>query len=134
MCSAVFVNAAWCGGRGTHLAIPVVMAGTNGIRSTLSHEGSGSEPWRSAHSRNRIRTGLSTSVRSIVSLRSREMKSVLLRFVREDAGQDLIEYALLATLVALAVVVGAGLLGTNLNSWYNNLGTRVGTWATTAGS
>jgi pilus assembly protein Flp/PilA len=41
--------------------------------------------------------------------------------VRNDEGQDLIEYVLIGTLVSIAVVVGAGLLGTNLNGWYNAL-------------
>jgi pilus assembly protein Flp/PilA len=62
------------------------------------------------------------------------MKSVFVRFVREEEGQDLIEYALLATLVALGAVVGATALGTQLNAWYSGLGTRVGGWATTAAS
>lgn len=43
---------------------------------------------------------------------------VLTRLVRDDQGQDLIEYALLATFVALLAIVGAGLLGTALNNWY----------------
>lgn len=53
------------------------------------------------------------------------MKSIVLRLVREDDGQDLIEYALLASFVALAVIVGVGLLGTNLNDWYTNISGRV---------
>jgi Flp pilus assembly pilin Flp len=40
------------------------------------------------------------------------MKGLMVRFVREDAGQDLIEYALLATVIALVVFVGASLAGT----------------------
>jgi pilus assembly protein Flp/PilA len=57
------------------------------------------------------------------------MKSVFVRFVREEAGQDLIEYAMIATLVALVVGVGATALGTNLNTWYGNMATAVSTWA-----
>jgi pilus assembly protein Flp/PilA len=57
------------------------------------------------------------------------MKSVFVRFVREEAGQDLIEYAMIATLVALVVGVGATALGTNLNTWYDNMATAVSTWA-----
>jgi pilus assembly protein Flp/PilA len=57
------------------------------------------------------------------------MKRVFVRFVREEAGQDLIEYAMIATLVALVVGAGATLLGTNLNTWYNNMATAVSTWA-----
>ena len=49
------------------------------------------------------------------------MKSVLLRLVRNDEGQDLIEYVLIGTLVSIAVVVGATALGTNLNAWYQNM-------------
>jgi pilus assembly protein Flp/PilA len=47
------------------------------------------------------------------------MKSLIARLVRDDQGQDLIEYVLIGTLVSIAVVIGAGLLGTQLNAWYN---------------
>ena len=47
------------------------------------------------------------------------------RLAREESGQDLIEYLLLATLVAIVVVVGAGTLGTNLNLWYSKMATWV---------
>ena len=46
------------------------------------------------------------------------MKALVLRLVRNDEGQDLIEYVLIGTLVSIAVVIGAGALGTNLNDWY----------------
>jgi len=55
------------------------------------------------------------------------MKQLVDRFVREDAGQDLIEYVLLASFVAAGVILGATALGTNLNTWYSN----VGAWAST---
>ena len=60
------------------------------------------------------------------------MKNLIARFVREEEGQDLIEYALLATLIALAAGVGAALLGTNLNTWYNNMAGKVSGWAAQA--
>jgi Flp pilus assembly pilin Flp len=60
------------------------------------------------------------------------MKGLMVRFVREDEGQDLIEYALLATVIAMAVFVGASFAGTQLNTWYNNIGTTVGNWAAQA--
>jgi pilus assembly protein Flp/PilA len=59
------------------------------------------------------------------------MKQLIVRFIHNDEGQDLIEYVLIGTLVSIAVVAGAGLLGTNLNTWYNNLATWVNTQATT---
>jgi Flp pilus assembly pilin Flp len=60
------------------------------------------------------------------------MKRVIARFVHEDSGQDLIEYALLATLIALVAGVGAAALGTNLNTWYDNMSTKVSGWAAQA--
>ena len=62
------------------------------------------------------------------------MKNLIVRFVREEAGQDLIEYAMLATLIALVAGVAAQTLGTNLATWYTNMGGKVNTWATQAGS
>jgi Flp pilus assembly pilin Flp len=47
------------------------------------------------------------------------------RLIRDDEGQDLIEYALLATFIALLAIVGAGLLGTALNNWYGTVATNV---------
>lgn len=43
------------------------------------------------------------------------MKNLILRFVREDEGQDLVEYALLITFIALACIVGMQTLGTAVN-------------------
>ena len=60
------------------------------------------------------------------------MKSLMVRFDREDEGQDLIEYALLATVIALVVFVGASLAGTSLNSWYTNIITTVDKWGALA--
>ena len=55
------------------------------------------------------------------------MLTLVNRFVREDSGQDLIEYLLLGTLIAIVVVTGAGFLGTELNDWYSKMGSWVGT-------
>lgn len=48
-----------------------------------------------------------------------DMKNVIVRFVRDDQGQDLIEYVLIGSFVSIGALVGATLLGTNLNGWYN---------------
>jgi len=58
------------------------------------------------------------------------MKYLIVRFVREDSGQDLIEYALLAGLISLASVVAIGNLGTAIQNKF----TAVGTAVTNAGS
>jgi pilus assembly protein Flp/PilA len=51
------------------------------------------------------------------------MSNLFCRFVREDAGQDLVEYAMLIALIALAVVAGVGALATAINTQYNNIST-----------
>ena len=51
------------------------------------------------------------------------MSSLLRRFVREDDGQDLVEYAMLIALIALAGVAGVGALATAINTQYNNIST-----------
>jgi pilus assembly protein Flp/PilA len=58
------------------------------------------------------------------------MKALVLRLVRNDEGQDLIEYVLIGTLVSIAVVAGATALGTNLNAWYQNMANWVSSHST----
>ena len=43
---------------------------------------------------------------------------MLARFIRDDQGQDLIEYLLLGSFVSVGALAGATALGVNLNSWY----------------
>ena len=57
------------------------------------------------------------------------MNTLFNRFVREESGQDLIEYLLLGTLIAIVVVVGAGALGVSINTWYNTMSGWVDTLA-----
>ncbi|PYR35775.1 MAG: hypothetical protein DMF90_12445 [Acidobacteria bacterium] len=47
--------------------------------------------------------------------------AVFHRFVREEAGQDLIEYALLAGFISLAAVAAITTIGTALNTLYTNV-------------
>ena len=49
---------------------------------------------------------------------SRQMKNMIARLVREDAGQDLVEYAFLVGLIALIAYVGVSTLGTTINKYY----------------
>jgi len=53
------------------------------------------------------------------------MKTMFKRFVREEAGQDLIEYALLAGFISLVAVVAIQSVGTGVNGVYNNINTQV---------
>jgi Flp pilus assembly pilin Flp len=54
------------------------------------------------------------------------MKNFIARFVREDEGQDLIEYAFLAVFIALAVTVGLQAVATGINTQMTNIGSQVG--------
>jgi len=47
------------------------------------------------------------------------------RFVREEAGQDLIEYALLAGFISLAAVAAITLIGSSLNLLYTNVNAQI---------
>jgi len=53
------------------------------------------------------------------------MKNLLARFVREDQGQDLIEYAFLAVFIALAVVLAVQGIGNALTTQMSNIGTQI---------
>jgi pilus assembly protein Flp/PilA len=45
--------------------------------------------------------------------------------IESERGVTAIEYGLLASLVALAIIVGATLLGNNLNDMFNYIGGKV---------
>ena len=53
------------------------------------------------------------------------MRHLIARFIREDDGQDLIEYAFLAIFLALAVTVGLTAVTGGLNGGFSNIGTQV---------
>jgi pilus assembly protein Flp/PilA len=53
------------------------------------------------------------------------LNSLFARLVRDEQGQDLIEYALLATFVSLVAILGATALGTALNNWYGTVAENV---------
>jgi Flp pilus assembly pilin Flp len=47
------------------------------------------------------------------------------RFLSEDAGQDLIEYAFLAVFIALVVTAGLEAVAAGINTQMSNIGTQV---------
>ena len=53
------------------------------------------------------------------------MKAMLKRFVREEEGQDLIEYALLAGFISLVAVAAITQVGVGVNGVYNNINSQV---------
>jgi Flp pilus assembly pilin Flp len=46
------------------------------------------------------------------------MKSQIIRFVRDDQGQDLIEYVLIGSFVSIGALLGATNMGLQLDAWY----------------
>jgi pilus assembly protein Flp/PilA len=58
--------------------------------------------------------------------------NLLLRnFISDESGQDLIEYALVASLIALGAVTAMGTLATDIKNAFTSIGTAI-TTATTA--
>jgi pilus assembly protein Flp/PilA len=49
------------------------------------------------------------------------MRKVLARFIREDEGQDLIEYGLLAGIITTGVVLVIGTIGTKVKTLFTSL-------------
>ena len=58
------------------------------------------------------------------------MKKLLTNLIKEESGQDLIEYALLAAIIALGSVAAMGVLATDISVAFTNIGTKL-TGATT---
>jgi pilus assembly protein Flp/PilA len=53
------------------------------------------------------------------------MKNLMKRLVREEEGQDLIEYALLAGFISLVAVTMITNVGAGVNGVYSNINTQV---------
>jgi pilus assembly protein Flp/PilA len=55
------------------------------------------------------------------------MSNLIARFVKDESGATAIEYGLIAALIALAIMVGAGQLGNALNAKFKAIATAVNT-------
>ncbi|MDH4980969.1 Flp family type IVb pilin [Hyphomicrobium sp. D-2] len=53
------------------------------------------------------------------------MKNFVSRFAQDESGATAIEYGLLAALIGVAIVVGAGLVGTNLNQMLTDISAKL---------
>ena len=54
------------------------------------------------------------------------MKLAVQNFVSDESGQDLIEYALIASLVGLVAVTALGTLATAINGVFTSISTKLG--------
>lgn len=55
------------------------------------------------------------------------MKNLLKRLIQEEAGQDVIEYALLASGISIAAIVTVKLIGPAVDAIYVRINTAIGT-------
>jgi Flp pilus assembly pilin Flp len=53
------------------------------------------------------------------------MTALLKRFVRDDSGQDLIEYGLLIGIITTGAITAIGLIGPKVKSYYTTLQTNL---------
>jgi pilus assembly protein Flp/PilA len=49
------------------------------------------------------------------------MKNLIQRFIREEDGQDLIEYALLAAFISIVAIAMIIAVGTDVNRYFSNV-------------
>ena len=54
------------------------------------------------------------------------MRNFIVRFVRDEEGQDLVEYAMLLAFIALIAIAGVRTLGTTVNGFFSNVATSLG--------
>ena len=55
------------------------------------------------------------------------MVKAMVRFLKEEEGATAIEYGLIAALISVAIIIGAGAVGTAVNDTFNNVaGTMTG--------
>ncbi len=54
-----------------------------------------------------------------------QVKEALLALHRENSGQDLIEYALVAALIAVGAVAGMGYVASQINAAFSKVGNKL---------
>ena len=49
------------------------------------------------------------------------------QFLRDEDGQDVVEYGLLIATIAIIVLVGVNFFGSSINQWFHDIGARITT-------
>jgi pilus assembly protein Flp/PilA len=49
------------------------------------------------------------------------------QFIRDEDGQDVVEYGLLIATIAIVVLLGVGFFGDAIRNWFNTLANRITT-------
>lgn len=52
------------------------------------------------------------------------------QFFSDEDGQDVVEYGLLIATIAIVVLLGVGIFGNNIRTWFQNLAARITTVGT----
>jgi Flp pilus assembly pilin Flp len=52
------------------------------------------------------------------------------QFIRDEDGQDVVEYGLLIATIAIVVLIGVGFFGRTINAWFQGLAGRITTTGT----
>jgi len=52
------------------------------------------------------------------------------QFVLDEQGQDVVEYGLLIATIAIVVLIGVGIFGNSINSWFKGLAGHITTVGT----
>ena len=58
------------------------------------------------------------------------MAHALRQFIHEEDGQDVVEYGLLIATIAIVVLIGVGIFGGAINTWFATLAGRITTTGT----
>ncbi|KAA3510976.1 Flp family type IVb pilin [Agrobacterium rosae] len=61
------------------------------------------------------------------------MTNIFARFMKDESGATAIEYGLIAALISVGIIAGAGVVGTQLSALFTNIGTKMTTAKTTSG-
>jgi len=61
-------------------------------------------------------------------VRIQTLASDVKRFIAQESGQDLIEYALVVALIAFAAAAGMSAVATKINAAFTNIGTKLTTY------
>jgi pilus assembly protein Flp/PilA len=56
--------------------------------------------------------------------------SVILQILKDENGQDLIEYALVVALIAFAATAGMSAVAAGINTAFNNIAAKLSTYVT----
>jgi len=54
------------------------------------------------------------------------MQNLVTRFIKDESGATAIEYGLIAALISIALIVGAGKIGTAVNNKFENVAAQMG--------